>query len=45
MGIWTANQAAFGLHHVGLNHNLRLHNMVVNPAGLDVIRREAKGEN
>jgi len=41
MGMYTAIQSAFGLHHVGHNHNLRLFDSLVDPAGLQVIRDEA----
>jgi enoyl-CoA hydratase len=41
MGMYTAIQSAFGLHHVGHNHNLRLHGSLVDPAGMQVIRDEA----
>lgn len=41
MGMYTAIQSAFGLHHVAHNHNLRLHDSLVDPAGLQVIRAEA----
>jgi enoyl-CoA hydratase len=41
MGMYTAIQSAFGLHHVGHNHNMRLHGGLVDPAGLQVIRDEA----
>jgi enoyl-CoA hydratase len=41
MGMYTAIQSAFGLHHVGHNHNLRLHDSLVDPGGLQVIRDEA----
>jgi enoyl-CoA hydratase len=41
MGMYTAIQSAFGLHHVAHNHNLRLHDSLVDPAGLAVIRDEA----
>jgi len=41
MGMYTAIQSAFGLHHVGHNHNMRLHDSLVDPAGLQVIRDEA----
>ena len=41
MGMYTAMQSAFGLHHVGHNHNFRLHDMLVDPSGIDVIRSEA----
>ena len=41
MGMYTAIQSAFGLHHIGHNHNLRLFDSLVDPAGLQVIRDEA----
>jgi enoyl-CoA hydratase len=41
MGMYTSIQSAFGLHHVGHNHNLRLHGSLVDPAGMQVIRDEA----
>jgi len=41
MGMYTAIQSAFGLHHVGHNHNLRLFDSLVNPEGAKVIRAEA----
>ncbi len=42
MGIWTAVQAAFGLHHVAHNHNQRLYNLLIDPKGIEIIRRSAK---
>ncbi len=41
MGMYTSIQSAFGLHHVGHNHNLRLFGSLVNPDGVAVIRAEA----
>jgi enoyl-CoA hydratase len=41
MGMYTSIQSAFGLHHVGHNHNARVHGMLVDPAGAKVIRDEA----
>jgi enoyl-CoA hydratase len=41
MGMYTAIQSAFGLHHVGHNHNLRLFDSLVDPSGMQVIRDEA----
>ena len=41
MGMYTALQSAFGLHHVAHNHNLRLHGSLVDPAGLQVVREES----
>jgi enoyl-CoA hydratase len=44
MGIWTAVQAAFGLHHVAHNHNQRLYNLLIDPKGIEIIRKAAKEE-
>ena len=41
MGVYTAIQSAFGLHHVAHNHNLRLYDSLVDPAGLQVVRGES----
>jgi enoyl-CoA hydratase len=41
MGMYTAIQSAFALHHVGHNHNMRLYDMLVDPAGAKIIRDEA----
>jgi len=41
MGMYTAIQSAFGLHHVAHSNNMRLHDSLVDPAGLKVIRDEA----
>jgi enoyl-CoA hydratase len=41
MGMYTAMQSAFGLHHVAHNHNLRMFDSLVDPSGLGVIRAEA----
>ena len=41
MGMYTSIQSAFGLHHVGHNHNHRVHGSLVDPGGLQVIRDEA----
>ncbi len=41
MGMYTALQSAFGLHHVGHSNNVRLYDSLVNPEGLDVVRSEA----
>jgi enoyl-CoA hydratase len=41
MGMYTAIQSAFGLHHVGHNHNMRLYDSLVDPAGVKVVRDEA----
>jgi len=41
MGMYTAIQSAFGLHHVGHNHNMRLFDSLVDPGGMAAIRDEA----
>lgn len=41
MGMYTAIQSAFGLHHVGHSNNMRKHGMLIDPAGIDTIREEA----
>jgi enoyl-CoA hydratase len=41
MGMYTAIQSAFGLHHVGHNHNLRLFDSLVDPSGIQMVRDEA----
>lgn len=41
MGMYTAIQSAFGLHHVGHNHNQRVHGMLVDPTGMEIIREES----
>jgi enoyl-CoA hydratase len=41
MGMYTSIQSAFALHHVGHNHNARVHGTIVDPSGAQVIRDEA----
>ena len=41
MGMYTSIQSAFGLHHVGHNHNLRLFDSLVDPSGMQTVRDEA----
>ena len=42
MGMYTAIQSAFGLHHVGHSHNrLKYDGSLVDPEGVQVIRDEA----
>ena len=42
MGMYTALQSAFGLHHVGHSHNrLKFDDSLIDPSGIDVIRAEA----
>ncbi|MEM1246811.1 MAG: enoyl-CoA hydratase [Acidobacteriota bacterium] len=42
MGMWRTIQAALGWHHVGHNHNQRVHGSMVDPEGLEIVRRLAK---
>lgn len=42
MGFPMALQSAFGLQHVGHAHNQWVHGMVVDPAGAEIIRGDAK---
>ncbi len=41
-GMWTAIQSAFGLHHFAHTHNRVMHGMIVDPAGMQIIRDQAK---
>jgi enoyl-CoA hydratase len=41
MGMYTAIQSAFGLHHVGHNHNMRVHRNIIDPNGIQIVRDEA----
>ena len=41
MGMYTSIQSAFGLHHVGHNHNRLVHGSLVDPTGVQVVRDEA----
>ena len=43
-GMWTAVQAAFSLHHLGHAHNMLVHGEIVDLAGLEIIRRQARGD-
>lgn len=42
-GFWTALQAAMSLQQLGHSHNAEVFGQHVDPGGIDVIRREAKG--
>jgi enoyl-CoA hydratase len=41
-GMWTAIQSAFGLHHFAHAHNQLMHGMIVDPAGMQIIRDQAR---
>ena len=43
-GLWTALQAAMTLQQLGHSNNVQVHGTVVDPAGAEIIRREAKRE-
>ena len=42
MGVWRTIQAAMGWHHLGHNHNQRVHGSMVDPEGLEIVRKLAK---
>lgn len=42
MGLWNAVQSAFNLHQFGHANNFALHGQLVDPDGMDIIRREAR---
>jgi enoyl-CoA hydratase len=37
-GLWTAIQAAYSLHALGHSHNLQLHGVPFDPAGIHIVR-------
>ncbi len=41
-GQWTAIQAAFSLHQLAHSHNMQLHGMPIDPAGVDIIREQSR---
>ncbi len=41
-GLWTALQAAMSLQQLGHSHNMQVHNLVIDPNGLEVIRKASK---
>jgi enoyl-CoA hydratase len=43
-GMWTAVQAAFGLHHLGHTNALAVHGIRVEPTGARMIREGAKSK-
>ena len=43
-GQWTALQAAFGLHHVGHSHNQQVHGLPYDPAGVEIIKAQARAQ-
>jgi enoyl-CoA hydratase len=44
-GQWTAIQAAFSLHQLGHSHSMQLHGQPFDPAGVDIIRNEARRQS
>ena len=42
-GLWTALQSAFNLHQFGHANNRVIHGGLVDPAGLEVVRNDARG--
>jgi enoyl-CoA hydratase len=43
-GMWTAVQSAFNLHHVAHAHNWVVHGQVIDPAGMAVVRNQARAQ-
>lgn len=41
MGMYNSLQSAFSLHHIGHSNNKEVHGMLIDPAGMKVIRDEA----
>jgi enoyl-CoA hydratase len=41
-GLWTAIQSAFNLHQFGHANNRVIHGQMIDPAGLETIKREAR---
>ena len=41
-GLRLAIDAAFAMHHLAHTHNALVHGMIVDPAGVETIRREAR---
>jgi len=41
-GLWTAIQSAFNLHHFGHANNSVLYGQIIDPAGLDIVRAQAR---
>ena len=41
-GLWTALQAAMSLQQLGHSHNVQVHGIPVDPAGIQIIRDQAK---
>jgi enoyl-CoA hydratase len=41
-GLWTAIQSAFNLHQFGHANNQVIHGQLIDPAGLETIKREAR---
>jgi enoyl-CoA hydratase len=41
-GLWTALQSAMGLQQLGHANNQIVHGMLVDPSGVDIIRKDAK---
>jgi enoyl-CoA hydratase len=38
-GLWSSVQAAFGYHQLAHAHNVQTHGMLIDPAGVETIRR------
>ena len=42
--MWSALQSAFALHQLGHTHNKLMHGDIVDPAGMEIIRNQAKAK-
>jgi len=42
-GLWTALQAAMSLQQLGHSNNMQVHNMLIDPSGVEIIRNMSKG--
>jgi len=43
-GLWTALQAAMSLQQLGHSNNMQIHNLPIDPNGLEIIRNMSKGK-
>ena len=44
-GMWTAIQSAMSLHQLSHSHNMQVHGALYDPAGPEIIRRDAKRQS
>jgi enoyl-CoA hydratase len=41
-GFWTALQAAMSLQQLGHSHNMQVHNLPIDPKGIDIIKKMSR---